>query len=1806
MARLLGEAYIAILPETSQFGPQARAQLDKDMAQLHPEAHVGAQLNKADVAKIGTQLKAITKANPVNVGVSLDKRAAAAMVAQLDAFIKGHTADVGVRLSAAQLAKMQGTLDAFLKGNNADVGVQLNPAQLAKIKTTLDAFLAEQKGTLDYNILPALAKIQMVKSADASLQAFIQEGNARALDLNILPALAKIAAVKAAEGGLSGNKGGSLNIGSDTAALSNTSSLLARVGAALMDLTKVEDSNTDAVNRNAGGYGIWGRAINVLQQKIPLFGGALTALHFPDVIAQASGWHILAEAVIETIAVWGPATVALAVFAAASEQDARQIVGQWKTVQTVMKATGQPIAGLQVGLSKLSLAIRPEIWTAFGEGLIAIEGNSNKLVGPLQSIGHLFDVLGSHIDQLVKSGGGGFAKFVQGGANDMHELGEAFGNVGKIVAVFFQSVPGYATILLHLGTDFLGAAAAVLAFLQPVLKVGLAVHGAIFYLGLASTAILAFGRGALGATATVLNTGKAAENSGGKIQGLGVALGNSAGLLVNWGKGALSYTKGISGIATESGLAAAGSKVLGDAVGLIPFAPEVALALGLAAAVGVGLFFAFRKTADAASILGTKLVALVQGSNPANLFINTQHAIEGAGTALETQIGQWNATYKAMGYVDTELNYSTKVVKVHRQALYDAGPDFSNYIANFAKVTAVAKPAAENQLAVAKAAGGMSNAINIAAAIGIKWNSVNTASVSQLKTIIGEIQGYTKAVDFMGNAEGQASANVAALNIVASAQYTNVQKVNSAWSSLLTLIGGGENAFISLQQGLGTLNTDLKAAGASMTGLNPASLTLRADFQSVAQAAESQISALTSIVAVSSGATAAQRNLAEKGIKAVVSELIPYAGANKVAQAEVVQLAQRANNSLTTWQAVVKWVGKQGAAGAANTLQNANFLLASSIKNVTAVANGLTGAMNGLVAAAQDKLLLALNGGIAKMGAFGKALALNRGQLTAQTQQLGVSYYDALVKSGLGSQQAAGYVLSLAKSLGVNNAGLEKLTADMAAAQAAQAKTSAQTKALTGDVKANAISFEGFASKLNLSKAAAQSLWQVLAQQDVAMVAGKATTAKAAFIDFAENGLKLTSAQANQLWNTNKAQNLTALAGKADTTKGSFINLAKQGLNLTTQQAQQLWNTLRLQYLDTLVAKGDNAKAHFISLAKDGLDLTTNQANNLWNTLRNQYLDTLASKAGETRQAFILTARQFGLTASAASGLWGQLRGLAGGSPYAVAVEETLSGSGSISAKISAASIILGGGGGVITPKAASPSNPSVKAKEETTIPKAASGAWITGNHSNTDSVHIMAKPGELIVPAEHAPSVAQHLAAGGHKVPGYSSGGFVANAGAVGNNAVQGAKTIENDAIAFTKLAMGQFAGDLNNALQAQQSAANGAPGGPFGGGPASLLTIAKYLMANGFNRGAAAGIAATIDGESGGNPESRNCVPLTYKVVTNRGVLAHDEVQVGDTTPVYSVRQGRIVDAIVVDVPYHNMAKICRIGNASWSVVCTHDHKWITEDDELVRADDMVPGTTKLVVGPDRYEAVDFFEDLGRDNTFCLTTSTGTWTTVTDDGDTLWTGNSGGWGLIGWTGNVVGLPAGYSGPTGNVQFDLGKQLQGVVGYANARGGKGPLNAAGNISPVQAGDVWSSYEAPAVRDSDTRPSVANALYAELGSSTAVAAKAVQTQKQVTGKVNQVKPFSAGGMVSEPVYGFGANSGIPYSFAENGPEMVSPGSDTPTNPNMPSSTALGQQQTNKLLQQVIQLLAQQPYAMAKVQQNGLGAGMRRGAFSTGG
>jgi peptidoglycan hydrolase-like protein with peptidoglycan-binding domain len=387
------------------------------------------------------------------------------------------------------------------------------------------------------------------------------------------------------------------------------------------------------------------------------------------------------------------------------------------------------------------------------------------------------------------------------------------------------------------------------------------------------------------------------------------------------------------------------------------------------------------------------------------------------------------------------------------------------------------------------------------------------------------------------------------------------------------------------------------------------------------------------------------------------------------------------------------------------------------------------------------------------------------------------------------------------------------------------------------------------------------------------------------------------------------------------------------------------------------------------------------------------------------------------------------------------------------------------------------------------------------------------------------------------------------------------GNDTIPGDMVTGTggliKQGIDSFMGAQDSSAQAQ-AAASGVTGGAAGAvaagsGLQNLITVAKFLMSHGYSAFAAAGAAGDMYGESGGNPESRNCVPLTYLVVTTRGLLRHDEVKVGDQTPTYNPATKQPELATILDVPYHDNAKICRIGNKGWSVICTWDHKWITEHRGLVRADRIVVGE-KILLGEGWGEPVEFFEDLGREDTFCLTTTTGTWTTHRDEevaaGEgmkpgSFWTGNSGGAGLLGWT------PPSSARPdpnilTGNASKDLQTQMTDILGYNQIWASYIPaLNASKNVT--QAAEIYSKdFERPRSLYSDVNTGVSQQIYNAIAGSAANKSFQVGTANNAApGGVSSIPTHAAGGLIGMAA---GGKTGMMSFMATGGEPMVRDGS----------------------------------------------------------
>lgn len=130
---------------------------------------------------------------------------------------------------------------------------------------------------------------------------------------------------------------------------------------------------------------------------------------------------------------------------------------------------------------------------------------------------------------------------------------------------------------------------------------------------------------------------------------------------------------------------------------------------------------------------------------------------------------------------------------------------------------------------------------------------------------------------------------------------------------------------------------------------------------------------------------------------------------------------------------------------------------------------------------------------------------------------------------------------------------------------------------------------------------------------------------------------------------------------------------------------------------------------------------------------------------------------------------------------------------------------------------------------------------------------------------------------------------------------------------------------------------------GGIFGGGAADRETIMGWIR-DGLTLGGA--FSATEDNvmtvygramqESSGDPNAVNtwdCITIEAMILTKRGLLRHDKVEVGDETIGYNFETGANEWTKITRVVHFEDADVVRIGNKRWGTTVTRNHRWVAD---------------------------------------------------------------------------------------------------------------------------------------------------------------------------------------------------------------------------------------------------------------------------------
>lgn len=196
--------------------------------------------------------------------------------------------------------------------------------------------------------------------------------------------------------------------------LADSRALVKTLGDTLPQLkTNMSGFNTavsDGIPLWTAGTGLFG----AWNGHIQLFGGTLTKIGIPALLATAGTIHIVADSILEIGSTLIPAAIALGAFGVASAGVWVDIYNHEKDVFTVTQALQQQMYPFTGQLQQLQAAVKPEVWVLFGEALQVIA--SPKVTGAFTelatSAGKALDQLGARLTYALTSGNG-FQQFLK-------------------------------------------------------------------------------------------------------------------------------------------------------------------------------------------------------------------------------------------------------------------------------------------------------------------------------------------------------------------------------------------------------------------------------------------------------------------------------------------------------------------------------------------------------------------------------------------------------------------------------------------------------------------------------------------------------------------------------------------------------------------------------------------------------------------------------------------------------------------------------------------------------------------------------------------------------------------------------------------------------------------------------------------------------------------------------------------------------------------------------------------------------------------------------------------------------------------------------------------------------------------------------------------------------------------------------------------------------------------------------------------------------------------------------------------------
>jgi cell wall-associated NlpC family hydrolase len=627
------------------------------------------------------------------------------------------------------------------------------------------------------------------------------------------------------------------------------------------------------------GFGLLGGLVG---GKVALFGGLAGGI---------GAVHLLVDAIAEVLAVIIPATLALGAFGIAGSDAAREVYNHMNNLHIVMDATNKVIKPMTGNMEKLHEAVRPAVYQIFGDALTIMNEKTGLFKTLATGTAGVMTHLAARMTVAITSGKG-FGEFMKNAIPDLAKVTDAFGNLFGIIGNILHVMPGYAQILLAFGDGFLRLAEFVTRAMEPVIGLGLRIHGFIVWAGLGASAAFFLGKAIIALSATVI---------GGAIKTLAI------------------FIARITVLAFTEGIATAASTALSGALALLADNPLI----WIGAAIGAlaGLAFWMSKNKDETQKWGDSLQQNIDNASSVSQgFKLTQFALTATTDRLNAAQAKLAGTQKYMDAVNVHTGMTTRVVSGAYREQQGIVQGLQGQTRRF---SAEMQFSQGRMNGLARAYGGTKNAAALLTAAGVTQQEWQDKSAEGWLILTQKMNGTLAGYKAMGQQSGTLGNDLKVMDVGITDQYQAMQKLNQAWDQFIGNLTNTQTSFDTTVQGIQTLSSAFDKANKNGSAVSVSVGKIKDKFQLVrapidslsksgialSQAFATQVSNTNAMIDSwrQAGITS---DMFTRGVKDSIAPLVKYARGSAEATAQLIGLAREGGApAITSMQGLVKWLG---------------------------------------------------------------------------------------------------------------------------------------------------------------------------------------------------------------------------------------------------------------------------------------------------------------------------------------------------------------------------------------------------------------------------------------------------------------------------------------------------------------------------------------------------------------------------------------------------------------------------------------------------------------------------------------------------------------------------------------------------------------------------------------------------------------------------------------------------------------------------------------------------------------------------------